>query len=784
MSRNRRNVPPTPPETRGQPPQPGGGVPLWLKVGIALAVVAAVAWLWWPRRSAPPLPVPAAVGAGSGNPSKPFRLEPEAEVFSRYAGSASCQECHAAQHGTWHTSNHGMAERPVDAVLDRPAFDPPRRFSHGNQVTAVAWNDGKPTVESDGLAGKREPAPVLRVIGHDPLRQFLVGFPGERLQTLEASWDPRTNEWFNVYGSEDRQPGEWGHWTGRGMTWNTMCGTCHNTRFRKNYDPDTDAYRTSMAEPTVGCEACHGPLKDHVSWQRAWKDSGKKDPTVVKRTPAQHMEACAPCHARRGELTGDYVPGDSFWDHFLLSIPDETEIYYPDGQVHEEDYEYAAFLGSRMHAAGVTCLDCHDSHAAKPKLQGNDLCLRCHNGTRPGSPIIDPVAHSFHRAGEAGSRCVDCHMPQTAFMQRHHRHDHGFTTPDPLLTKEFGIPNACNRCHAEHDADWALEKCNTWYGPKMDRPARARASTLARARRGDPASRDGLLSLVAGKEVPYWKASAVALLARWVDDIPVRDALVGSLRHDHPLVRHRAVQALSPRVEAGDSIAREAVRERLHDASRGVRVASAWALRGSGTPEGSADGELIHMLRLNADQPTGQAQLAVSAMARGAMDEAIAHYQRAVAWDGGSPGLRQDLAVALSQAGRSREALEQTREAARIQPGSSENQYRLGLAWAEVGDLGQAVAALEEAVRLDPRHDRAAYNLGLAYQQRGDSGRALTLLEIAERANPRDARIPYARATVLMQSDQQGEARKAAQKVLTIEPGHPGALELVRVLGR
>ena len=48
-------------------------------------------------------------------------------------------------------------------------------------------------------------------------------------------------------------------------------------------------------------------------------------------------------------------------------------------------------------------------------------------------------------------------MPQTPYMQRHNRHDHGFTTPDPLLTKQIGTPNACNRCHMDKNADWSLE---------------------------------------------------------------------------------------------------------------------------------------------------------------------------------------------------------------------------------------------------------------------------------------------------------------------------------------
>ena len=50
------------------------------------------------------------------------------------------------------------------------------------------------------------------------------------------------------------------------MTWNQMCAACHNTRVRKNYDPATDTYHTTMAGMTVGCEACHGPMRAHADW--------------------------------------------------------------------------------------------------------------------------------------------------------------------------------------------------------------------------------------------------------------------------------------------------------------------------------------------------------------------------------------------------------------------------------------------------------------------------------------------------------------------------------------
>ena len=68
--------------------------------------------------------------------------------------------------------------------------------------------------------------------------------------------------------------------------------------------------------------------------------------------------------------------------------------------------------------------------------------MRCHSGGYPGSPVIQPDQHMFHPNETPGGRCVDCHMPQTTYMQRHPRRDHGFTIPDPLLTQELGVPNA------------------------------------------------------------------------------------------------------------------------------------------------------------------------------------------------------------------------------------------------------------------------------------------------------------------------------------------------------
>src|SRR5262249_35115666 len=154
-------------------------------------------------------------------------------------------------------------------------------------------------------------------------------FPGGRDQTLEASYDPGRGEWFDVYGDEDRQPGEWGHWTGRGMNWNSMCAGCHNTRLRKHYDVRADRYATTPAERSVGCEACHGPSKAHGEWRASHPKAEGKDPALRSFTPAQWLAACGSCHSRRTELSGDFVPGDGFDDHYALTIVDESLLYYP-----------------------------------------------------------------------------------------------------------------------------------------------------------------------------------------------------------------------------------------------------------------------------------------------------------------------------------------------------------------------------------------------------------------------------------------------------------------------
>ncbi|MEI7733354.1 MAG: ammonia-forming cytochrome c nitrite reductase subunit c552 [Verrucomicrobiota bacterium] len=713
--------------------------------------------------------------------------EPQPVAYQKYAGSQSCLACHEPAFTPWRASHHALAERPLKPELDTAAFSPSQTFKHGTQTSTVRFTQRRCELLTQGPSGKAETFIADRVIGHDPLRQYLIAKPDGRYQVAEIASDPKKGDWFNVYGNEDRQAGEWGHWTGRGMTWNTMCAACHNTRLRKNYQPATDTYNTAMVEMGVGCEACHGPMADHVAWQKLFppppgpRNPSRKDPTLQKMDKNQVFDTCGMCHARRGEFTGDFKPGDSFFDHHSLTIPDETDTFYPDGQIRDEDYEYTAFLGSRMYASKVRCIDCHDPHTAKPRLTGNALCLTCHSAPIPPAPRIVPATHAHHKVNAGGDSCTGCHMPITTYMQRHPRHDHGFTIPDPLLTKQFAIPNACNRCHTNQTEtmEWALDWTQKWYGKKMDRPYRARATTIAKARNGEATALDALLKVAREDKNALWRASATGLARRWSQEPKVINALLEQAKDPAPMVRAVSARCLEP---TQSTYARSVLGNLLNDPSRAVRVEAAWSLRTTVDTNSLAGQDLMRYLRHNLDQPSGLLQMGVFQNDRNDHEGALASFQKAVSWDGGSAPLHHALAVCLSQNGQSAAAVRELEIACKLVPRDAEYRFKLGLAYHEASQPKAALNALEEAVKLDPQYSQAWYNLGLSYSAAGQSDQALTALSRAEMLNAGSREIPYARATILARLGRVREARSAVSRALELAPGYSEAIQLLQTL--
>ena len=368
-------------------------------------------------------------------------------------------------------------------------------------------------------------------------------------------------------------------------------------------------------------------------------------------------DACGTCHARRNDLTGNFKPGDSFFDHYALQILDDAEHWYPDGQIHDEDYEFTSFLSSKMYQAGVKCQDCHNPHSMKTILPGNDLCMRCHNGALTNAPVINLAEHGHHKLNDKGGECIGCHMPATIYMQHQPRHDHGFTIPDPLLTKQLNIPNACNRCHADKTADWSLAYTEQWYGTNMNRHTRERAQWLAGAGKREAGVKAKLVGMLSdGKESPYWRAVAANFLWQWVREPEVQSALLERLKDEYPLVRENAVRSLEPLLETENQEITAVLKPLLNDPVRNVRVAAAWVLRATVNLQSQAGRELQQAIDYDSDQPTGQYKQGMFLLARRQPEQALEHFAKAVEWDPYSPPFHKATAEVLEQLNRQNEA--------------------------------------------------------------------------------------------------------------------------------
>ena len=81
-------------------------------------------------------------------------------------------------------------------------------------------------------------------------------------------------------------------------------------------------------------------------------------------------------------------------------------LFYADGQMEDEVYNYASFVQSKMYRAGVTCHDCHDPHRLEVFGNGNETCGRCHlpENSMPSRTITIRKARPARAASPATCR--------------------------------------------------------------------------------------------------------------------------------------------------------------------------------------------------------------------------------------------------------------------------------------------------------------------------------------------------------------------------------------------
>ncbi len=706
-----------------------------------------------------------------------------------YVGSERCKDCHLKTYEGWKGSHHArsMAVAREDTVLGDFSG---ATFQHREKTWRFYRRDGKFLVLAEGPEGAMGEFEVAYTFGVEPLQQYLVPFPGGRLQALPAAWDTRARRWFYVNPGPEAPPGDWLHWTRPGQNWNAMCADCHSTALCKGFDPEKGSYQTTWAEIMVGCEACHGPGSRHVAWAQlpAMGRPREENAALAVRTSKlagpELVARCAPCHSRRAQLSDQGTPGGELLDRYLPALL-TPGVFHPDGQILDEDFEWHAFTQSKMYANGVRCSDCHDVHSLKRHREGNALCSRCHL-----ADTYDTPSHHFHEQGRqgtpnAGAQCVACHMPGQSYMVVHFRRDHSLRVPRPDLTAALGVPNACSAagCHADKPLSWVQRNFDDWYGKKRNSHY---GTILAAGRRQDPLAEPELARLSLNQlRPPAVRASAVELLAAYPGPVAL-ETLEKCLADTDPLVRTTAVRRLQ--VEDPNTLAR-LLGPLLQDSVRWFRSEAAARLAGlpaQSLPQAqrlayaAALEEYIAGQRYMSDLPSGPYNLGNLYVALGNPAEAERQYRRAIRIDDQLFMAKANLAGLLANQGRLEEAEKLLREAQATQPGDAGVCLSLGLLLAEAGKPDQAEAMLRAALAADPRLAPAAFNLAVLIGER-QPREAVDLAREASRLQPDSAR--YARTMAFFQV-RSGDLDGAADTLQTLLERHPEDSEAPRLLAQ
>jgi DmsE family decaheme c-type cytochrome len=208
-----------------------------------------------------------------------------------------------------------------------------------------------------------------------------------------------------------------------------VCKTCHedlyNTlatspHFVTTIDSKLDAQK---GPEWHGCEACHGPGKEHVE--------GGGDTTKIFAfkdvAPAESSARCLDCH--------------------------------------QSSHEQSNYGRSLHLQSGVACIDCHSPHHAKDtqyllRESSPKLCYTCHLDVK--AQFVRPF---HHRVNEGLMQCSDCHNSHGGF-ERHQ------------LRTVVGQDQVCYKCHADKQGPFVYqheakiegcEACHTPHGSTNQR---------------------------------------------------------------------------------------------------------------------------------------------------------------------------------------------------------------------------------------------------------------------------------------------------------------------------
>lgn len=141
--------------------------------------------------------------------------------------------------------------------------------------------------------------------------------------------------------------------------------------------------------------------------------------------------------------------------------------------------------------------------------------------------------------------------------------------------------------------------------------------------------------------------------------------------------------------------------------------------------------------------------MGVALAARGAGDQAIAQYRKALEIKPDYADARNNLGIALFNKGEKAEAIAQYRKALAVTPDYEDARNNLGVALQDRGEKEEAVAQYRKALEIKPDYADARNNLGVALLDKGEWTEAIAQFKKALEINPRFAKARHRRRSHL-----------------------------------
>ncbi len=446
-------------------------------------------------------------------PQKSDRPVPTQQTrLSSYAGSETCQSCHADIYRNWSETGMATMLRPYRFENVTGDFERNNEFYTGSDTEYVHGQlTDQPEAAPQLFArmfisarrhyfrirqtdGSWRTYPVDYTIGSKWQQAYATQLPNGQIHVFPIQYSMLKKRWINYWrsldgpGTERSDPHSFER-LNSATSYQEKCAICHTSQLRNSKGAGLESDGLEFREPGVGCEMCHGPSADHVVSMESGEVYGKpaaEPPIAFNRIESREFVAiCAQCHMQsslrehgpHGEL--NYSSSGKFYQQ----SPDvpfgefTRKGFYKDGRFSQTTFIVEALERTKCFRFGkASCGTCHDPHGHDFQKNPTSLlypdapdrmCTGCHTQFESKAAT---ESHSHHAIVSEGSRCISCHMPRImdalTFSARTHQLD---DIPNPAMTLRFGqveSPNACLLCHKDKSAQWVADQIRTWKATK------------------------------------------------------------------------------------------------------------------------------------------------------------------------------------------------------------------------------------------------------------------------------------------------------------------------------